>query len=108
MFVVAFVFPVGAGEFLCTLASAYAHVNIPSCQRCFLEALVPVHPSRVCVSLHFTVFVLAHCPRARRSLVFVVAPFCIRASFLARSSYPTRGLPVMGRLQLARFSGQGY
>ena len=38
------------------------------------------------------------CPRARGFLVFVVAPFCIRASFLACSSYPTRGLPVYRRV----------
>ena len=38
------------------------------------------------------------CPRARGSFVFVVAPFCIRASFLACSSYPTRGLPVYGKV----------
>ena len=68
MFVVAFVFPGGSVEFLCTLASAYANVNIPSCQRFVLEALVPVHPSGVCVPLHFAVFVLAHAPEHAFSL----------------------------------------
>ena len=70
MFVVAFVFPGGSVEFLCTLTltSAYDHVNIPSCQRCFLEALVPMHPSGVCVPLHFAVFVLAHAPEHAFSL----------------------------------------
>ena len=62
MFVVAFVFPGGFVEFLCTLAIAYAHVNIPSCQRCSLEALVPVHPSGVCVPLHFAVFLRVAAP----------------------------------------------
>ena len=65
MFVEAFVFPGGSVEFLCTLASAYAHVNIPSC---FLEVFVLVHPSGVCVHLHFAVFVLAHTPEHAFSL----------------------------------------
>ena len=43
------------------------------------------------------------CPRARGSLVFVVAPFCIRASFLACSSYTTRGLPVYGQVAVGTF-----
>ena len=34
----------------------------------FLEALVPVHPSGVCVPLHFAVFVLAHAPEHAFSL----------------------------------------
>ena len=62
MFVVAFVFPGGSVEFLCTLASANAHVNIPSCQWCSLEAVVPVHPSGVCVLLHFAVFLRVAAP----------------------------------------------
>ena len=70
MFVVAFVFPGGSVEFLCTLTltSAYAHVKIPSCKRCFLEALVPMHSSGVCVPLHFAVFVLARTPEYDFSL----------------------------------------
>ena len=70
MFVVAFVFPGGSRsvELLCTLASAFAHVNIPSCQRCFLKALVPMHPSGVCFPFHFAVFVLAHAPEHAFSL----------------------------------------
>ena len=57
-------------EFLCTLTltSAYAHVKIPSCKRCFLEALVLMHPSGVCVPLHFAVFVLARTPEYDFSL----------------------------------------
>ena len=66
--VLAFAFSEGSVEFLCTLASAYANVNIPSCQRYFLEALVPVHPSGVCVPLHFAVFVLANTPEHTFSL----------------------------------------
>ena len=68
MFVVAFMFPVGAGEFLCTLASAYAHVNIPSCQRCFFGSTCANAFVRVCVPLHFAVFVLAHAPEHAFSL----------------------------------------
>ena len=77
----------------------------------FLEALVPVHPSGVCVPLHFAVFVLAHAPehafslswyccavddfpRARGSFVFVVAFVFPGGS--AESSYPSASASVRG------------
>ena len=35
------------------------YIYVPSCPRVFCEALGPVHPSGVCVPLHFAVFVRA-------------------------------------------------
>ena len=78
---------------LCTNPSAKAYVNVPLCPVEFFEALKPVHPSGVCVPLHFVVFVHVSvpvhalsvskpvqsgvfcCPHAHVSFMFVVAPF---------------------------------
>ena len=72
----------GSG-FTCILLCSFVQLRL-----CMLEASIgkPVQSAVFC------------CPRARGSLIFVVAPFCIPASFLACSSYPTRGLPVYGRV----------
>ena len=49
-------------ELLCTRASAFTYVNIPSFPAVFCEALVPVHAAGVCAPLHFAVFVHAPAP----------------------------------------------
>ena len=49
-------------ELLCTHTSAFAYVNISSCQAGFCEALVPAHPAGVCGPLYFAVFVHALVP----------------------------------------------
>ena len=49
-------------ELLYTCASAFAYVNVSSCPAVFCEALVPVHPSGVCLPLDFAVFVHAPVP----------------------------------------------
>ena len=53
-------FHCGSAELLlCTRASAFAYVNVPSCPVVFFEAFVQVHLSGVCLPLHFAVFVRA-------------------------------------------------
>ena len=47
---------------LCTRASAFAFVNVPSCPVVLCEVLAPLHPSRVCDPLHFAVCVHAPAP----------------------------------------------
>ena len=42
-------------ELLCTCASAFAYVEVPSCPAVFCEALAPVLPAGVCPPMHFTV-----------------------------------------------------
>lgn len=49
-------------ELLCICASAFAFVNVPLCPAVFSEALEPVHPSGICASLHFAVFVCSPAP----------------------------------------------
>ena len=46
-------------EWLCTRASVFAYVSVPSCPAVLCEALAPVHPSEACVPLRFAVFVSA-------------------------------------------------
>ena len=52
-------FPQGSAELFCTHASAFAHVNVPSCPTVFCEALAPMHAAWVCASLLFLLFVHA-------------------------------------------------
>ena len=42
-------------ELLCTRASAFAYVEVPSCPAVFCEALAPVHAAGVCPPMHFAV-----------------------------------------------------
>ena len=79
----------GSG-FPCILLCSFVQLRL-----CMLEASIgkPVQSAVFC------------CPRARGSLIFVVAPFCIPASFLACSSYPSS--ETQGRLAGARGNKSG-
>ena len=55
-------FPQGSAELLCTRASAFTYVNVPSCTAVFSEELTPVHVAGVCTPLHFALFVYAPVP----------------------------------------------
>ena len=101
-------------ELLCTLASAYAYINIPSCQWCFVKHLcqcICQGPEFPCILLCSFVhmcqcILLAHvgklvqlavfcCPHARGSLMFVVVfvfPGRCAESLCTHASASVRGL----------------
>ena len=99
VFVVAFVFPGGSAESSYTSASASVRgLRSPDFSVPFVQLRLCMLGASVGKPVQSLVFC---CPRARGSLVFFVAPFCIRASFLACSSYPTWDFPVYGQVAVS-------